>query len=88
MSISMERFESSGQFVTYDPFAKALSRVAIFQLQCRCCGYEPEDSVVAPKALPEVSWGDVREVCPPREHPRQRQSILILRDRQSDVARR
>jgi rubrerythrin len=53
MSISMERFESSGQFVTYDPFAKALSRVAIFQLQCRCCGYEPEDSVVAPKLCPK-----------------------------------
>jgi hypothetical protein len=53
MSISMERFESSGQFVTYDPFAKAVSRVAIFQLQCRCCGYEPEDSVVAPKLCPK-----------------------------------
>ena len=53
MSISMERFESSGQFVTYDPFAKAISRVAIFQLQCRCCGYEPEDSVVAPKLCPK-----------------------------------
>ncbi len=53
MSISMERFGSQGQFVTYDPFAHAISRVAIFQLQCRCCGYEPTDSVVAPKHCPK-----------------------------------
>ena len=53
MSISMERFESKGQFVTYDPFARNISRVAIFQLQCRCCGYEPEDAVSAPKVCPK-----------------------------------
>ena len=53
MSISMERFESKGQFVTYDPFARNISRVAIFQLQCRCCGFEPEDVVSPPKACPK-----------------------------------
>ena len=53
MSISMERFESNGQFATYDPFARAISRVAVFQLQCRCCGFEPEDCVVAPKVCPK-----------------------------------
>ena len=53
MSISMERFESKGQFVTYDPFARNISRVAIFQLQCRCCGYEPEDAVTAPRICPK-----------------------------------
>lgn len=53
MSISMERFESHGQFVTYDPFANAISRIAVFQLQCRNCGYEPEDSVVAPRVCPK-----------------------------------
>ena len=53
MSISMERFESKGQFATFDPFARAISRVAVFQLQCRCCGYEPEDTVVAPKVCPK-----------------------------------
>lgn len=53
MSISMERFESHGQFVTYDPFARSISRVAVFQLQCRSCGFEPEDSVVAPKVCPK-----------------------------------
>ena len=53
MSISMERFGSHGQFQTYDPFAKSISRVAVFQLQCRCCGYEPENSIVAPKVCPK-----------------------------------
>ena len=53
MSISMERFEAHGQFVTYDPFARSVSRVAIFQLQCRSCGFEPEDTVVAPKVCPK-----------------------------------
>ena len=53
MSISMERFESTGQFATYDPFAGNSSRVAVFQLQCRCCGYEPENTVVAPRICPK-----------------------------------
>jgi rubrerythrin len=53
MSISMERFESKGQFVTYDPFARNISRVAIFTLQCRNCGFEPENAVTAPKYCPK-----------------------------------
>ena len=53
MSISMERFEAKGQYVTYDPFARNVSRIAVFQLQCRCCGYEPEDTVTAPRACPK-----------------------------------
>lgn len=59
MSISMERFESQGQFATYDPFARSESRIAVFQLQCRSCGYEPEDVVVAPRVCPKCraeSW--------------------------------
>jgi hypothetical protein len=53
MSISMERFESKGQFVTYDPFARNISRIAIFTLQCRNCGFEPENAVTAPKHCPK-----------------------------------
>ena len=53
MSISMERFESNGQFATFDPFARNISRIAVFQLQCRCCGFEPADSVVAPRVCPK-----------------------------------
>ena len=53
MSISMERFEAAGQFATYDPFAGDVRRVAVFQLQCRCCGYEAENAVVPPKVCPK-----------------------------------
>ena len=54
MSISMERFASHGQFLKYDPFQDASpQRVAIFQLQCRSCGFEPEDCVVAPRLCPK-----------------------------------
>jgi len=53
MPISVERFESSGNFATFDPFALAPTRVAVFQLQCRCCGYEPSDEVVAPRVCPK-----------------------------------
>jgi hypothetical protein len=59
MSISMERFASDGHFATYDPYQQAPTRVAIFQLQCRSCGYEPEDAVVAPRLCPKChgkSW--------------------------------
>jgi hypothetical protein len=59
MSISMEPFESKGNFVTYDPFQQSPQRVAIFQLQCRCCGFEPDDPVVPPKVCPKChseSW--------------------------------
>jgi hypothetical protein len=53
MSISMERFASEGHFATYDPFHQPPQRVAVFQLQCRSCGFEPEDVVTAPKICPK-----------------------------------
>jgi rubrerythrin len=53
MSISMERFEAQGQFQTYNPFAQSRMPIAVFQLQCRNCGYEPEDTVVPPKVCPK-----------------------------------
>ena len=59
MSISMERFASEGHFATYDPAHLQPTHVTIFQLQCRSCGYEPEDSVVAPRLCPKChskSW--------------------------------
>ena len=59
MSISMERFGSDGQFMTFDPYAHAMTRVSIFQLQCRNCGFEPEDAVVPPRVCPKChseSW--------------------------------
>ena len=60
MSISMEKFASeAGHYVTYDPFRSTPARVEVFQLQCRSCGFEPQDSVVAPKVCPKChgeSW--------------------------------
>ena len=59
MSISMERFGSEGHFATYDPFAAGVQRISIFQVQCRCCGYEPEGAVTPPRLCPKChgeSW--------------------------------
>ena len=53
MSISMDRFASEGHFATYDPFNRTDQKVMIFLMQCRCCGYEPEDVIVAPKVCPK-----------------------------------
>ena len=53
MSIGMQRFGSEGHFATYDRFAQPEERAAIFQLQCRCCGFEPEDVVVPPRCCPK-----------------------------------
>lgn len=53
MSISMERFGAYGQFATYDPFAASQQRITIFSIQCRCCGFEPEDAVTPPKLCPK-----------------------------------
>jgi predicted Zn-ribbon and HTH transcriptional regulator len=60
MSIGMEPFASEGHFATYNRFvANAATKVAIFSLQCRSCGYEPDDVVSAPKVCPKChskSW--------------------------------
>jgi Zn finger protein HypA/HybF involved in hydrogenase expression len=59
MSISMERFASNGAFMTYDPKHALEGRRTVFQLQCRSCGFEPEDVVVAPRVCPKChseSW--------------------------------
>jgi Zn finger protein HypA/HybF involved in hydrogenase expression len=59
MSISMEPFASEGHFATYDPYQAGEQKVAMFQLQCRCCGFEPENAVSAPKHCPKChsnSW--------------------------------
>jgi hypothetical protein len=59
MSIQMEPFASEGHFPTYDPYQAAPVKVAMFQLQCRSCGFEPEDAVVAPRLCPKChgnSW--------------------------------
>ena len=59
MSISMERFASEGHFPTYDPVSVGVHPVAIFHLQCRSCGYEPQAVVTPPRLCPKChgeSW--------------------------------
>lgn len=59
MTIGMEKFASQGHFATYDRFSRASQRIDVFQLQCRCCGFEPEDVVVPPRLCPKChgeSW--------------------------------
>ncbi len=59
MSISFERFASEGHFATFDPAQALPSRIQVFQMQCRSCGFEPDDTVVAPRLCPKChgeSW--------------------------------
>ena len=52
MTIGMDSFAAKGAFETYDPFATD-SQVTVFQLQCRSCGYEPDDVVSTPHTCPK-----------------------------------
>ena len=59
MSISMERFAAEGNFVTYDAHRQEKPLVGVFTLQCRSCGFEPDDAVIAPHVCPKChskSW--------------------------------
>jgi hypothetical protein len=59
MAIGIEPFASEGHFATYDSFANSSVKVDMFRLQCRSCGFEPEDTVVPPRLCPKChckSW--------------------------------
>ena len=59
MSIAMEKFASEGHFASYNPFGRETQRIAVFQLQCHNCGYEPDAFVSAPRICPKCrgeSW--------------------------------
>jgi hypothetical protein len=59
MSISMDRFGTEGQFATLSTHAGLQQRVSMFQVQCRACGYEPDDVVTPPRLCPKChskSW--------------------------------
>ena len=53
MSISMEKFASEGHFATYNPFPPSERRVNVFSLQCRSCGFEPDEAVTPPRLCPK-----------------------------------
>jgi hypothetical protein len=59
MAIQMERFGSDGHFARYEPFPPIQAQATVFQLQCRCCGFEPEAVVTPPRLCPKChgeSW--------------------------------
>ena len=68
MSIQMEPFPSEGHFPTYDPYQAAPLKVAMFQLQCRSCGFEPEDAVVAPRLCPKCHSNSWERYTPARKY--------------------
>lgn len=49
MSISMEPFGWQAISSKQSPGAELPKRMFPYHLQCRACGYEPEDLVVAPR---------------------------------------
>ncbi|HEX8914897.1 MAG TPA: hypothetical protein VF796_21270 [Humisphaera sp.] len=58
MSIAMESFSSKGLFPTFHPMAAQQPRVAMYLVQCRSCGFEPEMEA-APRICPKCagrSW--------------------------------
>ena len=59
MVVSSDQVWANGEFPTYDPFSQGTQRAAMFVIQCRLCGFEPEDAVVAPPVCPKChgqSW--------------------------------
>jgi rubrerythrin len=59
MSINMERFSSQGHFASYDPHIAVAKSVEVFTIQCRSCGFEPEQVVTPPRLCPKchaTSW--------------------------------
>lgn len=57
MSISSERFGSDGHFQQYDPVRRRVSpRVVTMQLNCRACGYQPnDDAILPPRVCPKCN---------------------------------
>ena len=53
MSISMDSFASEGHFARYEPHAVFAPPVNVMKVECRCCGFEPENAVVPPRICPK-----------------------------------
>jgi hypothetical protein len=59
MSISLDNLASEGHFASFDPHVPLAPRVAVVIVQCRCCGFEPDEAVVPPPICPKChgrSW--------------------------------
>lgn len=59
MSFVMSRMVAKGAYASFDPHKTMSERFSVFVVQCRCCGYEPEDAVRPPRTCPKChsqSW--------------------------------
>lgn len=64
MSIAMERFAATGLFPTLQPVSM-MPRVAMYVVQCRSCGFEPEGTDRNPKVCPKCSGRSWERVTRP-----------------------
>jgi rubrerythrin len=55
MSISTEYFRSEGHFIQYGPPVESGVRTPVFRIECRRCGFEPEDSIIPPRVCPKCN---------------------------------
>ncbi len=58
-SFSMQQAMTGKGLTRFDPYQPAIGRITVFQVQCRMCSYEPEDSLHPPKICPKChsrSW--------------------------------
>jgi predicted Zn-ribbon and HTH transcriptional regulator len=59
MSYVMNQMIAKSTPASYDPHKTLSERFSVFVVQCRCCGFEPEDGVVPPRTCPKChsqSW--------------------------------
>lgn len=59
MSYSMESLIAKKNVVKYEPHQAVITRAMVFQVQCRMCGFEPEDTLHPPRVCPKChsqSW--------------------------------
>lgn len=53
MSFSMDHVVAKKGSASYDPYRPNIERTLVFQVQCRMCSYEPEDTLHPPKICPK-----------------------------------
>jgi rubrerythrin len=57
MSIAMEQFGSRERRSEFRASDECPSRAFPYRLQCRACGFEPENAVTAPPRCPKCAGG-------------------------------
>ena len=59
MSYSMDSLVAKKNVVKYEPHQLVVARTMVFQVQCRMCGFEPENTLHPPRICPKChsqSW--------------------------------